>query len=365
MNDRAASFDWMTSMKATTPNTIQEKLPKFIVPTRAIAIQTHTTPDRFDAIAFCRPWVLPPAAKKQAHAMTPPGTARLAIAPTFTHRATSAPTLAASVCGGDSVLRARPSAPASRAERSDSPSLYAVSTSTLGGVAWSRRAASTAVPLIVVSSRSSTTTSGLCCCTSFTTSVPSVVQPATVMSGSPSSRARRPSSTIAWSSASRTRIIEGLSFRRQRDGERRAPPGRALERERAPQHLHAVLDAAQAEMSALHAHILLPRQHARRIEAAAPVRHGEGERAALPLDDHALLGRARVAVAVGERLLQDPVDRDLGRQRTVAEVVGEVELHALFGQRLVLDREALDDLAQRATLEPRRSERADEVPDLA
>src|SRR5438105_7439260 len=96
MNDRAASFDWMTSMKATTPNTIQEKLPRFIVPTRAIAIQTHTTPDRVDAIAFCRPWVLPPAAKKQAHATTPPGTARLAIAPTFTHRATSTPTLTAS-----------------------------------------------------------------------------------------------------------------------------------------------------------------------------------------------------------------------------------------------------------------------------
>src|SRR5207245_7665446 len=154
----------------------------------------------------------------------------------------------------------------------------------------SRSAASTAVPLMVVSSRSSTTTSGLCCCTSFTTSVPSVVQPATVMSGSPSSNARRPSSTMAWSSASSTRIIEGRSLRRQRDGERGAPARRTLERERAPQHLHPVLNAAQPEVSAFHAHVFLAREHTLGVEAAAPVRHGEGEGAAPPLDAHALFG---------------------------------------------------------------------------
>src|SRR3989442_1092915 len=58
-------------------------------------------------------------------------------------------------------------------------------------------AAIPSVPLMRVSSRSSTTTSGLCCCTNCRTSVPSVVQAATLMSGSPSSRARSPSSTIA------------------------------------------------------------------------------------------------------------------------------------------------------------------------
>src|SRR2546429_3055335 len=209
--------------------------------------------------------------------------------------------IAVSVCWGDSVLRARPSAPASRAERSDSPSLYAVSTSTLGGAGRSRSAASTSVPLIVVSSRSSTTTSGLCCCTSFTTSVPSVVQPATVMSGSPSSNARRPSSTMAWSSASSTRIIEARSLRRQRDGERRAPARRTLERERAPQHLHAVLDATQPEVPPLHAHVFLAREHPLAVEAAAPVPHGQGDGAALPRDDHPLLGCARVAGSVGGR----------------------------------------------------------------
>src|SRR6184192_2498958 len=83
--------------------------------------------------------------------------------------------MAVRVCCGDSVFKASPSAPASSAERSESPSLYAVRTSTLGADGRSRSAAITAVPLMLVSSRSSTTTSGLCCWTSFNTSVPSVV----------------------------------------------------------------------------------------------------------------------------------------------------------------------------------------------
>src|SRR5436853_400307 len=103
----------------------------------------------------------------------------------------------------------------------------------------------TSVPLMLVSSRSRTTTSGLCCSTSLTTSVPSVVQAATLMSGSPSSSARRPSITIARSSASSTRIMVRPSFGGQRAGERRASTGRPLECERAAEHLHAILNAAQ------------------------------------------------------------------------------------------------------------------------
>jgi alpha-beta hydrolase superfamily lysophospholipase len=68
----------------------------FIMPIRLIASQTQTTPDRVDAIVFCSPCVLPPAAKNKAHATMPAGTARLAIAPTFTHRAISTPMLTAS-----------------------------------------------------------------------------------------------------------------------------------------------------------------------------------------------------------------------------------------------------------------------------
>src|SRR2546422_218334 len=135
----------------------------------------------------------------------------------------------------------------------------------------------TSVPLMLVSSRSSTTTSGLCCSTSLTTSVPSVVQAATLMSGSPARGARRPS----------------------------------------------------------------------------------------PLDADALPGGARVPVAVRERLLQDPVDRDLRGQGAVAELPGELELHRLLRQGLMLDREAFDDLAQLAPLEPGGAEGADEIADLA
>src|SRR5438876_6833502 len=273
--------------------------------------------------------------------------------------------MAVSVCCGDSVFRARPSAPASSAERNDSPSLYAVSTRTFGGAVRSRRAAITSVPLMLVSSRSRTTTSGLCCSTSFTTSVPSVVQAATVISDSPSSSARRPSSTMAWSSARSTWIMVPASFGGQRDGERRASTGRALERERAAQHRYAVLDPAQPEMPAFDADVFLARQHALRVEAPAVVRHGERDGLAPSLDRHALAGGARVAVAVREPLLQDPVDRDFRGERAVAQVRRELELHRLIGERLVLDREPLDDLPPRAALEAGRAERAEEVAALA
>src|SRR6266480_2642736 len=223
----------------------------------------------------------------------------------------------------------------------------------------------TSVPLMLVSSRSSTTTSGLCCSTSLTTSVPSVVQAATLMSGSPSSSARRPSITIAWSSASSTRIMVLASSRRQLDGRRRSPAGGALECERAAQHLHAILNAAQPEVPSLHAHVLLAREHTPRLEAAAVVRDGQRDRQTPPLDAHPLPGGARVPVAVRERLLQDPVDRDLRGQGAGAELPGQLELHRLLRQRLMLDGESLDDLAQLAPLEPGGAEGADEIADLA
>src|SRR5882762_3323194 len=218
---------------------------------------------------------------------------------------------------------------------------------------------------MLVSSRSSTTTSGLCCSTSLTTSVPSVVQAATLMSGSPSSSARRPSMTMAWSSASSTRIMTRASFRRQRDGQGRPPAGRALERERAAEHFHAVLDAAQPEVPSLHAHVLFARQHALRLEAAAVVRDGQRDRQTPSLDAHALPRGPGMPVAVRERFLQDPVDRDLRGEGAVAQLPGELELHRLLRQRLMLHGEALDDLAQLAPLEARGAEGADEVANLA
>src|SRR6184192_1509641 len=66
-----------------------------------------------------------------------------------------------------------------------------------------------------------------------------------------------------------------------------------------------------------------------------------------------------------ERLLQDPVDGDLRGQGAVAQLPGQLELHRLLRQRLVLNGKALDDLAQFAALEPGGAEGADEVADLA
>src|SRR5207253_3211148 len=124
-------------------------------------------------------------------------------------------------------------------------------------------------------------------------------------------------------------------------------------------------NAAQSEVPPLHADVLFAREHALRLEAAAVVRHGQGDRQAPPLDAHALPGGARVPVAVRERLLQDPVDGDLRGQGAVAQLPGQLELHRLLRQRLVLDGKALDDLAQFAALEPGGAEGADEVADLA
>src|SRR5256884_6635343 len=178
----------------------------------------------------------------------------------------------------------------------------------------------TSVPLMLVSWRSSTTTSGLCCSTSRTTSVPSVVQAATLISGSPSSSARRPSRTIAWSSASSTRIMGGTSFRRQLDGQRRSPPGCALEGERPAQHLHAILNAAQAEVPPLHDHVLLACQHSLGLEATTVIGDGQRDHETPPLDAHALPGGARVAGPPRARPPWDAVDRDLAGEGAVAQL---------------------------------------------
>src|SRR2546426_955863 len=57
--------------------------------------------------------------------------------------------------------------------------------------------------------------------------------------------------------------------------------------------------------------------------------------------------------------------RDLRGEGAVAQLPGQLQLHRLLRQRLVLDGKALDDLAQFAALEPGGAEGADEVADLA
>src|SRR2546427_4145193 len=197
------------------------------------------------------------------------------------------------------------------------------------------------VPLIPASCRSRTITSGLWCSTRRATSVPSVVAPTTSMSGSPSSSARRPSSTMAWSSA-RSTLITGDSLCGERDGELGTAPRRAVDRQAAAQHLHPVLDPPQPEVPAFDAHVHFARQHALGLESPAIVGDGELDRRAAPGDANALARRPAVPVAVRQRLLQDAVDRDLRREGAVAEVGRHGQLHDLVGEGLVLDREAFD-----------------------
>src|SRR2546425_5642949 len=75
MKDSRAIFDWMTMRKATIPMKMNARLLVPVAPIRVMAIPTQMTPERFAAIAFCSPCTLPPAAKKQAHATMPVGTA--------------------------------------------------------------------------------------------------------------------------------------------------------------------------------------------------------------------------------------------------------------------------------------------------
>src|SRR5260370_30980187 len=127
---------------------------------------------------------------------------------------------------------------------------------------------------------------------------------------------------MAWSSASSTRITGAPSLGRQRDVQRAPPTRSAGECVRPSQHLHAVLAPAESEVAALHAHVLLAREHALRVESPAIVRDGELDGAAPARHGHALAGGARVAVAVREPLLENAIDGDLRRQGAVAEVVG-------------------------------------------
>ena len=118
-------------------------------------------------------------------------------------------------------------------------------------------------------------------------------------------------------------------------------------------------------MPAFHADVLLACQHALRVEPPPVVRHRELDGVLVPRHPQALPRRSRVAVAIGEGLLEDSVDCDLRREPAVAQVGGQLELHDLIGQGFVLDREPFDDLAKRAPLEARGPEGADEVADLA
>src|SRR2546425_11672158 len=193
------------------------------------------------------------------------------------------------------------------------------------------------VPLMPASCRSRTMTSGLWCSTRRATSVPSVVAPTTSMSGSLSSSARRPSSTMAWSSA-RSTLITGTSLPGERDGELGAAPRRAVDREPAAQHLHPVLDPPQPEVPAFDAHVHFARQHALGLEPAAVVGDGKLDRRPVPRDADPLARRPAVAVAGRRRLPPDAVERPPRRQGAVPSGARDGPLPDRAGEGLPLAR---------------------------
>src|SRR5437667_11000433 len=96
MKDNVATLDCITKMNATMPMLMNGTFPLFIIPTRVIASHTQNTPDIVAATVFCRPCILPPAAKKHPQAMMPAGTARFAMGPSLTQAAIKIPMLSAS-----------------------------------------------------------------------------------------------------------------------------------------------------------------------------------------------------------------------------------------------------------------------------
>src|SRR5207302_4898701 len=96
MKDNVATLDCITKMNATMPMMMNATFPMSIIPTRVIASHTQNTPDIVAATVFCRPCILPPAAKKHPQAMMPAGTARFAMGPSLTQAAIKIPMLSAS-----------------------------------------------------------------------------------------------------------------------------------------------------------------------------------------------------------------------------------------------------------------------------
>src|SRR2546428_7185029 len=96
MKDNVGALDCITKMNATMPMMMNATFPMFIIPTRVMASHTQNTPDIVAATVFCRPCIVPPAAKKHPQAMMPAGTARFAMGPSLTQAAIKIPMLSAS-----------------------------------------------------------------------------------------------------------------------------------------------------------------------------------------------------------------------------------------------------------------------------
>src|SRR5712691_3732441 len=185
----------------------------------------------------------------------------------------------------------------------------------------SSRAASS--PFSTGMAKSMTATSGQRCRASFVASWPSPTS-AMISNPSPSRRARRPWRTIRWSSASRIRVGTG-ALHRNDDEELGPAPGSRDDLQRTADGVEALLDPEEPEAA-----VSPPRQRGR-VEPRAVVMDGAAQDAALAREGDRDAARLRVLRHVRQRLLNDTVERGLGRRREPevvedrrAQLVGEV-----------------------------------------
>jgi len=117
---------------------------------------------------------------------------------------------------------------------------------------------------------------------------------------------------------------------------------------------------------ACYAHIDLFLQHLRDVESFAPVADLHHDVPTVGARRHLEVRHTGVSRRVGERLLQNAIERDLERERDlVRERRRHGEIDGRTGERFVLHHQLLEDRADRTPLELRRPEGADEVADLA
>src|SRR6185437_855314 len=129
--------------------------------------------------------------------------------------------------------------------------------------------------------------------------------------------------------------------------------------------LDAVAHAAQPEVTPGYTHVQLARQHLVDVESFAVIADFHYDVTAIGADRDFHLEHTRVPRGIRERLLQNPVQRDLERERHRRKLAVHVKVHRGAGERLVLHDESFENGADGPALELGWPEGADEVADFA
>src|SRR5512133_1190305 len=197
-----------------------------------------------------------------------------------------------------------------------------ITTAVLGQEARMRRVAS--IPFMFGMAMSMTTTSGSYSSARRTLSRPSPASATTAISGCFSSRARSPSRTTVWSSASSMRmgifLVLGGPLQRQCGDDGRSPPRLRFDGEPAAEASNALLHAEQAEAA-----------DDAGVEAVAVVAHAAADAAGLPAHLYFDVVGVGVAGGVVHGLLDEPEDAGLVLVRQVVGGLVSVEHHVESG----------------------------------